>query len=335
MRIRVLRMAREPLSFQNYREHVCSALASLGVDLLSAMPGAPGDLCAGADLLWDPGVGMGRLPAALFRARGPLVVTVHGLRAFSLPLAEIASRPLERAQMALARWRRRREWRRLLPRVSRIIAVSRYGAGEVERAFGVEPGRVRAIHHGVDHALFRPEGEREAFARPYFLHVSSYQPKKNVARILAAHAALDPAARPGLRLVVPGHPEVARAPDVLLVREPLPAAALARLYRGARAFLFPSLHETFGMPILEAMACGCPVLTSPQTGCGEVADDAAYRVDPRSSGALAAALERLASDDRLCADLAQRGIARAAAFRWERCAEQHLQLFDELLRARR
>ncbi len=335
MRIRVLRQQREPLSFRNYREQVCAVLTSQGALIEPVAAGARGDPGSGADLLWDPGLGMGRVPAALLRAQVCTVVTVHGLRAFSLPLREIAARPLERAQMALARFRRRREWRRLLPRVARIIAVSRYGASEVERAFGVAPERVSAIHHGVDHGVFRPQGERESGSRPYFLHVSSYQPKKNVERILAAHADLDPATRPGLRLVVPGHPGLCAAADVTLIREPLAAAALAKLYRGARAFLFPSLHETFGMPILEAMACGCPVLTSEQTACREVAGDAALLVDPRSQAAIGTALSRLAGDDALCGQLAELGLARAATFGWERCGEQHLALFEALLRARR
>lgn len=333
MRIDVLLQPNEPLSFRNYREHVCAELERRGVEI-TPIPAAKGGAAGtGVDLLWDPGLGMGRVPAALLHARTRIAVTVHGLRAFTLPLAEIADGLRERALMARARFLRRREWRRLLPRLSAIIAVSRYGADEVVRAVGANPRCVHPIHHGVDHQAFRPEGLRPATARPYFLHVSSYQRKKNVDRILAAHAALDSATRPALHLVVPGYPERRAAPDVNFTREALAAPALAELYRGARAFVFPSLHETFGMPILEAMACGCPVLTSEQTACREVAGEAALLVDPRSAPALEAALAALAGDDRLRAELARKGLVRAAEFRWERSAEQHLALFESILRA--
>jgi glycosyltransferase involved in cell wall biosynthesis len=335
MRLGVLLQSREPLSFRNYREQVCAEFERRGVMLVPLAGGATPAAGRGLDLLWDPGLGMGRPPDALFRSRWPAVATVHGLRAFSLPLAEIAVGLRERLLMLRARFLRRREWRRLLPRLSAIIAVSRYGAEEVVRAVGADPRRVHAIHHGVARGIFRPEGARQVAERPYFLHVSSYQPKKNVDRILAAHAMLDPAQRPALHLVVPGHPERRAAADVRFTRDALAAPELAELYRGAHAFVFPSLHETFGMPILEAMACGCPVLTSEQTACREVAGDAALVVDPRSERALASALGRLATDDRLRAELSRKGLARAQGFSWERSAEQHLALFESVLRASR
>jgi glycosyltransferase involved in cell wall biosynthesis len=99
---------------------------------------------------------------------------------------------------------------------------------------------------------------------------------------------------------------------------------LPALLSGALAFVFPSLYEGFGMPVLEAMACGAPVLTSSSSSLPEVAGDAALLVDPEDSVALTHGLARLATDAGLRADLRTRGLARAATFTWERCAEETL-----------
>jgi len=104
------------------------------------------------------------------------------------------------------------------------------------------------------------------------------------------------------------------------------------MYSAASAFVFPSLRETFGMPILEAMASGCPVISSNSTGCAEVAGDAALLVDPRSITDIAGAMHRLTEDASLRADLRERGLARARQFTWQRSAEEHLKVFEKALR---
>ena len=101
-------------------------------------------------------------------------------------------------------------------------------------------------------------------------------------------------------------------------------ADLPALLSGALAFVFPSLYEGFGMPLLEAMACGTPVLASSTSALPEIAGDAALLIDPEDTAAIAAGMERLASDAGLRADLRVRGLARAAQFTWERCAQETL-----------
>lgn len=103
-------------------------------------------------------------------------------------------------------------------------------------------------------------------------------------------------------------------------------ADLPALLGGALAFVFPSLYEGFGMPVLEAMACGAPVLTSTTSSLPEVAADAALLVDPEDTAAIAAGLARLAADPALRAELRARGLLRAAQFTWERCAEETLRV---------
>ncbi|MFQ3661823.1 MAG: glycosyltransferase family 1 protein, partial [Chloroflexaceae bacterium] len=175
-------------------------------------------------------------------------------------------------------------------------------------------------------------GSAAALEAPYFLYIGTIQPRKNLTRLIEAfaHAGPDDAL-----LVIAGRrgwlsePIVRRVAELGLtnrVRFPgyVPDADLPALLSGALAFVFPSLYEGFGMPVLEAMACGAPVLTSTTSALPEVAGDAALLVDPCDTDAIAAALRRLAADAPLRASLRARGLVRAADFTWERCARKTL-----------
>jgi glycosyltransferase involved in cell wall biosynthesis len=328
--VAVVTRPRDALSLFHAREAIVRELAPLGV---SPVP-VPEGRCppSGTELLWDPGLAGTRGPR---RVRGlpaglPIVVTAHGAAAFVLPWRHVwPSRP--RALWGQLRKRRALvDWRRLAPRVGGVVGVSDFGVREVGRVFGVPAARLHRIYPGVS-ATFRPDGARAPAPRPYFLAVAQYAPRKNLEAVLAAYARLSRPVRPDLVLVVPGWPggpvgiEGAR-----LIPEALAHHELARWYRGARALVFPSLHETFGHPILEAMACGCPVITSDVTACPEVAADAALVVDPRSVSAIAGAMERV-RDETVRESLRERGLARARQFTWRRTAERYVELFRALV----
>ena len=338
MRLGVLTRVDEPFSFRNYRENL---LARFGAEVTVLPFGLADPVPAECDVVWDPGLGMAKIPKVLMRAaregRGaPLVATVHGVRAFSLPASELAVGVREHVQLAVAKFRRLREWRRFGPGVAIIIGVSEFGASEVVRAFGLPREKVTSIHHGVDHDVYTREGERKRSGRPYFLHVSSYQRKKNVERILAAYGSLPAGGRPDLVLVSPGAPSaLGERSGVTLIDSGLTPRELAPWYRGALAFLFPSLHETFGMPILEAMACGCPVLTSNTTACPEAAGRAALFIDPRDEAALLEAMQRIIKDESLRTRLVDSGLDHAAHFDWQTCADLHLDVFRSIARGHR
>lgn len=148
--------------------------------------------------------------------------------------------------------------------------------------------------------------------------------------MLAAYARLA-AGGPRRVAVVPGYPRAEAGAGVKLHRQSITPPQIAALYRQAIGFVFPSLHEIFGLPIVEAMASGCPVITSNATACAEVAGQAALLVDPRSTDEIAGAMARLAADAELRARLRGRGLERAAAFSWRRSARAHLALFQQAL----
>jgi glycosyltransferase involved in cell wall biosynthesis len=337
VRIAVLTRADEPFSFRNYRENL---LAHFGRDIAISTFGLADPVPADCDLVWDPGLGMAKVPRELMRAMKnglatPVVGTVHGLRVFSLPMSEFAFGVIKTLQLAIAKIRRRHEWRSFGPGLARVIGVSEFGAMETMRAFSLPPVKVTKIYYGLDHDVYNMEGERESRDRPFLLHVSSYQRKKNVERIVAVYESLPVETRPDLVLVLPGAPRGFEGrPGVTLIDRGLTARELAPWYRGALAFLFPSLHETFGMPIVEAMACGCPVLTASTTACPEAAGPAGLFVDPRDDAALREGMERLSVDANLRARLSAAGLEHAAGFSWQTCADRHLDVFRQVVEQR-
>ena len=329
MKLGVLTRANDPFSIAIYQDRLLSELSSMGAEVV-AVPhlGPVPDDC---ELLWDPGLGMRRVPTLLRKCKVPVVVTMHGLRAFSLPGNEIAHTWRERLQLLTTKLQVIRGWRWLRHRAKAVITVSRFGAEELVRVFQIEASALHSIYHGVAHEVFNPEGEAEPVAGPYFLVVSQYQPKKNLDRVLEAYASL-PEPRPALIAIAPGLASSSECPPgVTIIKDALSSEALARWYRGALAYVCPSLHESFGMPLLEAMSWGCPVITSNVTACPEVTGEAAILVDPRSVTEIAEAMLKLAEDQTLRGKLRERGIAQASRFSWHKSAKQHLAVFQSAM----
>ncbi len=227
-----------------------------------------------------------------------------------------------------------------------IIAPSHTVRRDVLERLRVGPERVAVVYEAAGER-FRPAPDdavaqtlrREGLAaHPYVLSVGSLEPGKNRARLIAAIHALRSRGSQA-RLVIVGQPAWGYERDFALVRrlgledrvrflDYVPAADLPALYTGARVFAFPSLYEGFGLPVLEAMACGTPVVTSNVSATAEVAGDAALLVDPRDVEAIADAIERVLDDERLAADLRARGLRRAADFSWDRAARETLAVYE-------
>jgi glycosyltransferase involved in cell wall biosynthesis len=225
--------------------------------------------------------------------------------------------------------------RRAVAAATRVLCVSATTAADLAERMDISPDRVDVTPLGTD---LRPAPtERVAELRrrlgldgPYLLGLGTVEPRKDLPTLVRAFAAL--AAELPHRLVLAGLAgwgagELAAAvaasgvADRILVSGYVPEADKAALLSGADVFAYPSRYEGFGLPVLEAMACGTPVVTTTGGSLPEVAGDAATLVDPGDDAALAAALAKLATDPAAREDAAARGRARAATFTWERCAE--------------
>jgi len=310
----------EHISLALYRDRILAEFAARAVPIVAV--DAAGPLPAGCDVVWDPALGMRPPSPMLAGARVPMVVTVHGLRAFSVDVDELFPTAAARDQERRLRARVRSEWQGLAGRVAAVITGSTFVAAQSSRELGVPRARVHVSLFGVDHEVFRPDGPGAPLDEPYLLHVSTGEPgRKNTDRVVAAHAGLG--RESGVRLVL-RHPSHGGGEGIVCLPDRLDEPTLARWYRGARGLVFPSLYEGFGLPIVEAMASGCPVLTSADTACGEVAGDAALLVDPRSLDAIGLAMRRLAHEPALRDELRARGLARVAGLSWARTADEHL-----------
>lgn len=231
---------------------------------------------------------------------------------------------------------------RLLRRAAAVITVSEFSKRAICDAFDVPPERVHVIHNGVRHERFEtPQARPRRLTAPYLLYCGGHTPRKNVPRLIAAFAQVrqDPSFA-DLRLVMAG--PVVRAERELRAAMP-PALArnavefagfvsdaeMVALYQHADAFVFPSIYEGFGMPVLEAMASGTPVITSGSSALPEVGGRVATYVEAGSTGSIAAAIEQVLGADAESRTARRRaGIEWARAFTWRSAAEQTLRLYD-------
>ena len=234
-------------------------------------------------------------------------------------------------------------------RAGRIIAVSENTRADVIRLYGVPGERVEAVPHGVDARFFpRPPNEIAEFRRThsladhFILFVGTLEPRKNLVKLIEAFSNLR-SRIPDLKLILAGgtgwyYAQVFAAIERLDLQDGVtwagyvPADELPLWYNSADVFAFPSRYEGFGMPLLEAMACGTPVVTSTASSLPEVAGEAALAVQPDDADALASALHRALTDGALRQELRAKGLARAATFTWEETARRTAAVYRHALR---
>jgi glycosyltransferase involved in cell wall biosynthesis len=301
-------------------------------------------------LLWLPravdlrGVGLFHAPFNILPAglTMPTVTTVHDLMWLSPSWLSVAKSLWGRVERAFYE----NGIRRALSTSTRIVTVSDATREDVERIGGACAARTVTIRPSVHpDFLAQPVADDESgirrvksTERPYVLVVGQSAPYKNHGAVLRAFSRV----AQGLDLVVVhrlGHRgDLERMAGRLAIADrvhflnAVPRAELVRLYRGALALCHPSFCEGFGMPILEAMACGCPVITSPVASMPEVAGDAAIYVSPDDEVALASAIGRVMTDRGLARGMRRRGRERARSWpSWASFAERHVRLYRELL----
>jgi glycosyltransferase involved in cell wall biosynthesis len=247
--------------------------------------------------------------------RMPTVTTLHDLTEWRVPDKYPPARRTYRrlAARAIVRWS------------DRVLVPTSTTRADLVARLGLSADRVVVAPLGVDHRFWRAglDDAPAPVAGRYLLYVGSDLAHKNLDRLLAAAAEVLPSR--GTRLVLAGvaptSPRLAGAPGWVETPGRVDNDRLIDLYRGAVGVVFPSLAEGFGLPILEAFAAGCPVLTSAGTACAEVAGDAALLVDPADTSAIAEGMRRLLDDGGRRRDLVAAGRQRARSFTWARCAE--------------
>jgi len=211
-----------------------------------------------------------------------------------------------------------------------IFAISEYTAADVTETLRFPRGQIPVAYPGVDER-YTPEGARAVRDRPYVLAVATLEPRKNLSTLVEAHALVH-AQRPELELVVAGAPvhwaEQALAGEGVTALGFVPNEQLPELYRGAGVFAYPSLFEGFGIPVVEAMACGTPVVASAHESLDEACGNAAVRADPTSAEALAAGIEEALSKRD---ELVPRGLEHAERFSWQACGQAYLHGFQTAL----
>ena len=290
--------------------------------------------------------GMDHVGIPLVGRTGKYVVTVHDVIPLILP-GTFTRRHRAVVRLALARVRRQAD---------RVVVPSHAVKRDVVRRVGYPEDRIVVTPEGCDprfrpvrsEAALRRVAERYGLPPRYVLAVGTLEPRKNLVALLEAFARLrrDGGIDPDLRLVIAGARGWLDEPVFRTVRslgiEPvvhLPGFIddddLPAVYSGAALFVFPSLYEGFGLPLVEAMACGAPVVTSNVSSMPEVAGDAAVLVDPRDVDSLAAAIARVLRDEALRRRLRDAGIARARRFSWETTARLTLDVYAALVRERR
>jgi glycosyltransferase involved in cell wall biosynthesis len=300
-----------------------------------------------AEMFWRPPSVL-FVPAHVVPLKHPsrTVVTIHDLGYLYFPQAHT---PRQRYYLDLST-------RFSAQAAATVIAISQATKNDLVRHYNILPEKIRVIYHGYDKNFFRPTYDTEKFlaarmryqigAGPYLLYVGTIQPRKNLARLIEAFAHLvnDSAfaypEREKLQLVLGGQRGWLSEPIVELVEklklgnrviftgyiadEDLPV-----LLSGATAFVLPSLYEGFGMGVLEAMACGCPVVCSNAASLPEVAGEAALLHHPLDQAALEAQLRRLLTNPDLQKELRRKGFEQVEKFSWEKCAAETLEVLEK------
>lgn len=286
----------------------------------------PGD----CGLFWSPHFNIPLL------YRGTLLVTIHDVLHLAMPqyMEGIHKRLYARALFAAVR-----------SKADAVICNSRFTANELMRWVGMPASRIEVIHLGVDEEWFGVDRRARPHEKPYFVFVGNVKVHKNIAGLVNAFRRVAEKVPHDLIIVgkkegfITGDRKVegwATAPGGRVKFTGLVDDALLRRYVAcADALVLPSFYEGFGLPPLEAMACGCPAIVSDRASLPEVCGDAALYCDPNDVENIAARMLEVASNEALRAELREKGMARARQFTWDRCAHETVALIEFVSNQRR
>ncbi|WP_219921476.1 glycosyltransferase family 1 protein [Rufibacter sp. XAAS-G3-1] len=294
------------------------------------------------DIFWSPHYNIPLLPVKALKRVVTIHDTYHRAYQHTLPLAQKAYAAVLLNAAVL--------------RSDKVVTVSAFSKKEIKTYTKCPEQKLHVIHNGVNPALFSayfPENAPETLRshlpelpKKFILYVGNVKPHKNLITLLKAYAQLPLALKAQYGIVIVGKQEGFITPDQevfqFLQQEPslqnrvhftglVPDELLPFLYKCASLFVFPSFYEGFGLPPLEAMACGCPVLVSSAASIPEVCGDAALYFNPLDVNELAQQMEKVLNDETLRQALIKKGVRRSSLFSWQESGNRHLALFQELL----
>ena len=263
--------------------------------------------------------------------RGKFISTIHDVKPLLFPELRAGANLNRRIEQWLVgdRWKT----------IDHVITISDHSRQDLLHHVPLRTDQVTVTPLGLDAERFRPADHRRE-GRPYVLCVAGSDPTKNVGCLIEAFAKLSETLRGRFDLLLAG--DVCRRGDIRAAIERLGIGAQTRLvgmvsdeqlidyYQQATVFVFPSLYEGFGLPVLEAMGCGCPVICSTLSSLPEIAGEAALLIDPHDSSHLAATLARVLESPALQVDLRSRGLARAGQFSWDRTAAETVAVYQRV-----
>jgi glycosyltransferase involved in cell wall biosynthesis len=280
-------------------------------------------------------------PADILTIKAKRIVTVHDI----IPLLPES----ENWDFASKRKRQANTIKKYILKADRIIAISQHTKNDILKYFDVSPSKINVIPQGKSD-IFSPSDDRDTekevltrygISGKYLLFTGTVSPRKNLVRLISSFEKIKKKFRE-YKLVIVGkkgwfYKDIlgrieklsGTVRDDIIITEYVPLTDLPYLYSDAAVFILPSLYEGFGLPVLEAMACGCPVITSNISSMPEVAGDAAVLVNPYSVEEIASVIEKVLSDERLRASMRNKGLERAKQFSWEKTAGETLQVYEE------
>jgi glycosyltransferase involved in cell wall biosynthesis len=245
------------------------------------------------------------------------------------------------------RYFRKHFWKKI-SRADRIIVISDFIKNEAIHSFGFPEDQLTTIHLGFDQSIFRVYPREDLLAvknkyrlpENFILFVGSIEPRKNLQNLLRAYMDLEESVRKELKLVLVGFKGWENEEIVSFIKKLksdvfylgyVPEVELGKIYNLAKLFVYPSLYEGFGLPPLEAMACGCPVVVSNAASLPEVCGDAAFYIDPHDVHSIVQGLNQVLTDEAQRGFLRVRGMERAKLFSWGKAAMEHLRVFEQLI----
>lgn len=296
------------------------------------------------------GPAVGGRPIDLLHAGDHIVPLVKGVPLLSTVMDAIPISNPEWVNQTTTGRLKIRLWRGLVKRSDHILTISEYSKSEIVKYFDIEPSRISTVPLGVDKEFFQTASELDKkrvcakydIDKPYFVFVGTLQPRKNIARLLEAMQLLPEHIKKSHNLVIVGRDGWGNDDLVTAIRKAeregwckwigwLPDHELRALLQSAALFVFPSLSEGFGLPVLEAFASKVPVVASNITSIPEVCGDAATLVDPLDPSDIALAMSKIVENNALGEEMIQKGHKRAMDMSWKKCAEDTFSIYKQVV----